>query len=296
MQGNVFTAVFMPVALGVIMLGLGLSLTIADFRRVVVYPRAVLVGLACQTLLLPLTCFAIARAFGLPPALAVGLMLLSASPGGATANLYSHLAKGDVALNITLTAVNSILSLLTMPLIVKLAMMQFLGQGREIPLQLGKILQVFLIVLVPVGIGMLVRSRNESLASKLGKPVKIVSALFLLLVIAGAVAKERAHLGEYFRQVGVAALTFNLASMAVGYFVPLLARLPQRQAIAISMEIGIHNGTLAIAVATTVLANDVMAIPPAIYSLIMFFTAAAFVFAVNRRTAAAETVTAETQG
>ncbi len=283
MQGNVFTAVFMPIALAVIMLGLGLGLTPADFRRVVVYPRAVLVGLGCQAILLPLTCFAIAKGFGLPPELAVGLMLLSASPGGATANLYSHLAKGDVALNITLTAVNSLLSLLTLPLIVKLAMTQFLGQGREIPLQLGKILQVFFIILIPVGLGMLLRSRKPALSASLGKPVKILSALFLLLVIAGAVAKERANHGPYFRQVGVAALVFTLANMAVGYSVPLLPRLPQRQAIATRREIALRNGTLAIAVATTVLASNVVAIPPAIYSLIMFFTAAAFGLLVSRR-------------
>ena len=280
---NVFTAVLMPIALGVIMLGLGLGLTFADFRRVLVYPRAVIVGLACQVVLLPLTCFAIAKAFGLPKELAVGLMLLSASPGGATANLYSHLAKGDVALNITLTAINSLLSLLTLPIIVQLSMTQFLGQGKEIPMQFGKIVQVFVIIIIPVLLGMFVRMRKEALAASLAKPVKILSAVFLLLVIAGAVSKERAHIADYFRQVGVPALVFNLSSMGVGYFVPLLARLPQRQAIAISMEIGIHNGTLAIAVATTILANSVMAMPAAIYSLIMFFTAAAFGFVVSRR-------------
>lgn len=285
MQSSIITTVFLPLALGVIMLGLGLSLSLADFRRVVVYPRAVFVGLACQMLILPAICFGIARGFGLPPELAVGLMLLSASPGGATANLFSHLAKGDVALNITLTAVNSVLSLFVLPFIVNLSLEAFMGAGKAIPLQFDKVIQVFAIVLVPVSIGMLIRAKKRSLASQLDKPVRILSAVFLLLVIASAVAKERANLGDFFRQVGLAALAFNLASMAVGYFVPLLLRVERRQAIAIGMEIGIHNGTLAIAIASapTLLNNSTMAIPPAIYSLIMFFTAGAFGFYLSRQ-------------
>jgi len=285
MQSNVLTAVFLPVALGVIMLGLGLSLTIADFKRVVVYPKAVIIGLACQMLILPFVCFGIAKLTGLPPALAVGLMLLAASPGGATANLFSHLAKGDVALNITLTAVNSVLSLFTLPLVVNLSLEAFMGQGKAIPLQFDKVIQVFAIVLVPVAIGMVIHAKKPGVALRMQKPVKILSALFLVLVVAGAVAKERANLAEYFRLVGFAALAFNLASMAVGYLVPLVVRLPKRQAIAIGMEIGIHNGTLAIAIASSpLLLNDsTMAIPPAIYSLIMFFTAAIFGTVVARR-------------
>ncbi|GMV14854.1 MAG: bile acid:sodium symporter family protein [Polyangiaceae bacterium] len=285
MQSNVITAVFLPLALGVIMLGLGLSLTLADFRRVVVYPRAVIVGLACQMLILPAVCFGIARGFGLAPELAVGLMLLAASPGGATANLFSHLAKGDVALNITLTAVNSLLSLLTLPFIVNLSLTAFMGEGKAIPLQFDKVLQVFAIVLIPVSIGMVIRAKKRPLADGLEKPVRIMSAVFLLLVIASAVLKERANLGDFFRQVGLAALAFNLASMTVGYFVPLLIKVERRQAIAIGMEIGIHNGTLAIAIASSplLLNNSTMAIPPAIYSLIMFFTAGAFGWLVSRR-------------
>lgn len=284
MQSSVVTVVFLPLALGVIMLGLGLTLSIADFRRVVVYPRAVLVGLGCQMLILPLVCFAIARGLGLPPSLAVGLMLLSASPGGATANLFSHLAKGDVALNITLTAVNSVLSLFTLPLIVNASLTEFMGVGKAIPLQPDKVIQVFAVVLVPVVLGMLVRANKPGVAAKLEKPVRVLSAVFLILVIGSAVLKERANLGEYFRQVGLAALTFNVASMAVGYFVPRLFRVERRQAIAIGMEIGIHNGTLAIAIASSpLLLNDSsMAIPPAIYSLIMFFTAAVFGWLVSR--------------
>lgn len=284
MEQSVITTVLLPVALGIIMLGLGMSLRIEDFKRVVVVPKAVLVGLGCQMLVLPMACYAIARAFRLPPELAVGLMLLSASPGGATANLFSHLARGDVALNITLTAVNSVLSVVTLPFVVNIALETFLGEGKALPLQFDKVIQVFAIVLGPVAIGMTLHAKAPDLSARLQKPVKIASAVFLVLVIGAAIAKERAHIGEYFRQVGLAALCFNLTSMLVGYFVPLLARLPKRQAVAIGMEIGIHNGTLAIAVASSplLLNNSTMAIPPAIYSLIMFVTAGVFGYVVTR--------------
>lgn len=286
MEQNVITSVLLPIALGVIMLGLGLSLTLADFKRVIVYPKAVAIGLACQMLILPAACLAIAHAFDLPPALAVGLMLLAASPGGATANLFSHLAKGDVALNITLTAVNSVLSLATLPLIVNLSLAHFMGEDRSIPLQAGKVISVVAIVLVPVAIGMVIRSRKPSVADAMDRPVRLLSAVFLLLVIGSAIVTERANLGTYFREVGLAALAFNLTSMAIGYAIPRAARVERKQAIAIGMEIGIHNGTLAIAIASSpaLLNNPVMAIPPAIYSLIMFFTAGAFGWFVARRT------------
>jgi bile acid:Na+ symporter, BASS family len=283
-ETQVLTAIFLPVALGVIMLGLGLSLVVDDFARVARIPRAVVVGLACQMLLLPIVALALAHLFALAPELAVGLMLLAASPGGATANLFSHLAKGDVALNITLTAVNSVLSVVTLPLIVNLSMAHFMGEERSIPLQLGKTLQVFAIVLVPVGIGMLIRARRPAVAARLARPVKVLSIVFLVLVVAAAISKERAMLGTYLGQVGMAALVFNLTSLLVGYTLPLLARLGRRQAIAIGMEVGIHNGTLAIAIASSpmLLNSTTMAMPAAIYSLIMMVTAAGFAFLVNR--------------
>lgn len=281
--GPLLTA-FLPIALGIIMLGLGLSLTVADFARVVQQPKPVLIGLGCQLLLLPLVCFGLAEGFALAPALAVGLMLLAASPGGTSANLYSHLAHGDVALNITLTAVNSVIAILTLPLVVNLSLAHFMGEGQAIPLQFAKVLQVFAIVLVPVAIGMWVRSRYPAFAARMQRPVKIVSALFLVLIILLAVAKDWRTFVDYAPVVGAAALCFNLISLAVGYWVPRLFRLSRRQAIAIGMEIGIHNGTLAIAIALSpMLLNDsTMAIPAAIYSILMFFTAAAFGWWVSR--------------
>jgi BASS family bile acid:Na+ symporter len=295
MESNLLTALFMPLALAVIMLGLGLSLTLDDFRRILVYPRAVIVGLACQVLLLPVVCFAIATAFGLGPELAVGLMLLAASPGGATANLFSHLARGDLALNITLTAANSVLSVVTLPLIVGLSMAHFMGQGGAIPLQFGKVVQVVAIVLGPVAIGMVVRAKRPGLSARLDKPVRAISAAFLGIMIIATAIGERDGIVDAFLRVGPAALAFNLVSLVAGYVLPRLVRLPKRQAVAIGMEIGVHNATMAIAIASSpmLLGNATMAIPPAIYGLIMFVTATVFGLAINRRADRAGALAAE---
>lgn len=283
MTASPLLTVFLPAALGIIMLGLGLSLTLADFTRVVRFPKPVLVGLACQVLLLPVACFFIAKGFGLAPALAVGMMLLASSPGGTTANLYSHLAHGDVALNITLTAVSSVIAILTMPLIVNFSLAHFMAGDQALPLQFGKVLQVFAIVLGPVLIGMALRQRFPLFAARMQKPVKIASALFLVAIVAMALVKDWQTVTAYAPVVGLAALSFNLLSLAVGYCVPRLLKLSQRQAVAIGMEIGIHNGTLAIALALSpaLLNNSTMAIPAALYSVLMFFTAALFGWWVN---------------
>lgn len=281
MESNFFNVVLLPLALGIVMLGLGLSLTPLDFKRVIVYPKAIVIGLVSQMLILPVVCFLIAKLLGLSPELAVGLMLLAASPGGPTANLYSHLSKGDVALNITLTALNSFLTLFSLPFIVNFSINYFMKSGQVIPMQFGKIMEVFAIVLIPVSLGMLVKSLYPKISSILDKPVKILSALFLVIIIAGVVFKERENIGTYFKIAGIASLAFNLFSIGVGYYLPRLFKLQEKQAIAIGMEIGIHNGTLAIFIALTVLGNGVMSIPPVIYSLIMFFTAAAFGYMVN---------------
>ena len=161
MNDSVLTSVLLPIALAIIMLGLGLTLTVADFARVLRMPKAVLIALGTQVILLPLICFGLVKLFDLEPALAAGMMLLAASPGGTTANLFSHLAGGDVALNVSLTAVNSVLAVVTLPIVVNLSLDHFLGEG-QIGLQPAKMLQVFAIVLVPVALGMLLRAKTGS--------------------------------------------------------------------------------------------------------------------------------------
>lgn len=287
MSGSLVTNVFLPLALGAIMLGLGLSLTLADFTRVVRYPKAVVIGLLVQMLLLTGMGFLVARLFGLPPELAVGLMLLAASPGGATANIYSHLARGDVALNITLTAINSLLSLVALPFIVGLALRFFMASDQYVPPPVRKVVEVGVIILGPVAIGMVLRHLWPRFAARMEKPIRLFSVLLLAALVAAAVVQEWKTLTTYFVVVGGACLLFNLLSMGVGYAVPLAARLPERQAVAIAMEIGIHNGTLAIFIALNVLGNSTMAVPPAIYSLIMFVTAGVFAWWLTRRARAA---------
>lgn len=283
MQQSLATTVFLPVALGIIMLGLGLSLTLADFKRVTQYPKTVTIALICQMIVLPALCFALVIVTNLDPVLGVGMMLLAASPGGATANLYSHLSKGDVALNITLTAINSILTLFTLPLIVNFSLNYFMESGQYIPVQFTKVIEVFAIVLIPVSIGMFIKKRWPVFALRMDKPVKIASALILIALIISVTVREKHVLVEYAGSLGLPVLLFNSMSMAVGYYIPRMLRVDKRQSIAIGMEIGIHNGTLAIYIALSVLANSTMSVPPALYSLMMFFTAALFGFLVNRK-------------
>lgn len=282
MQASILTDLLLPLAIGIIMFGLGLSLTLDDFRRVARYPLAVGSGLFLQVLLLPLAALVIALALKLSPDHAVGLMLLAAAPGGATANIYSHLARGDVALNITLTAVNSLLCLLTLPIVLDLSLDFFLGAGQYVPPPHRKVIEVGAIILVPVALGMLVRARAEGFAIRAEKPIKFFSILVLAVLIAIAIYMERAALWPSFVAVGSACLAFNLVSMATGYLAPLALRLPRGQAIAIAMEIGIHNAALAIYIALNVLKNPAAAVVPGIYSLVMYVTASLFAFVLIR--------------
>ncbi|MGW8991646.1 bile acid:sodium symporter family protein [Streptomyces zhihengii] len=277
--------VLLPAALALIMLGLGLSLTVADFRRVAQYPVPVAVALVCQIVVLPAVCLGLVLLFDLPAVLAVGMMLLAASPGGTTANLYSHLFGGDVALNITLTAVNSVLAVFTMPIVTNLSLAYFADGDTALGLRFDKTLQVFAVVLVPVAVGMLVRARFTEFAERMAKPVKVLSAVILLLVIAGAVAKEAEFLRSYLADVGLITFVFSVLSLAVGYGAARLARADHGQAVASCMEIGLHNSTLAItfAVSPALLNSSEMAVPAAVYGVLMFFTAGAAGFLLSRR-------------
>jgi BASS family bile acid:Na+ symporter len=288
-MGSALTTVLLPAALALIMFGLGLSLTVADFARVGRQPKAVVIALVLQLLVLPAICFGLVIAFDLPPLLAVGLLLLAASPGGTTANLFSHLFRGDVALNITLTAVNSVIAVVTLPVITNLAIDYFEpADAGSLGLQFGKTLQVFAIVLIPVVIGMVVRQRATAFADRMDKPVRIASAVVLALVIIGTIVAERDNITGYISDVGLPALLFCLASLTLGFLVPRLFGVVRRQAIASAFEIGVHNGTLAIAIAISVLDSVELAVPAAVYSVIMFPAAAVFGWLITRSTARTE--------
>lgn len=245
-----------------------------------------LVGLGLQTLLLPWVAFALALGVRLSPQLAVGPMLLAASPGGATATIYSRLARGDVTLNITLNAISSLPCLLALPLILNLSLAYFLGAGQYVPPPTMKVIEVALIIVLPVLLGMLVRAMAPAFAARAEKPFRQLSVVVLTLLIVAALGKEWQTLAGSLAAVWLACLLFNLARMAVGYAAPLAVRLPRRQATAIAREIGIHNGTPAIFIALNVQGNATMSIPAAVYSLLMFVTAAAFAASVARGNAA----------
>ncbi|MBP8018557.1 MAG: bile acid:sodium symporter family protein [Hylemonella sp.] len=285
MQQSALATIGLPISLAIIMLGLGLHLKIEDFKRILTQPRPIFVGLMAQVILLPLMCYGLCKGFGLSPELSVGMMLLAASPGGITANLFSHLFKGDVALNISLTAINSVLAIVTIPLIVNFALSSFMGGQVYVPLQFQKTLEVIMMVLTPVAIGMWIHAKLPNFSKTMDKPVKVASTLILFLLIASILFKEWAVISENFRVVGTASLAFNVGSMLVGYMVGRLTRLTEGQNRAIAFEIGIHNSTLAVYLALTVLKNGTMSVPPAIYSLLMFFTALAFGWWVDRKRA-----------
>ena len=268
---SALVAVGLPAALAVVMFGLGLGLTLDDFRHIRRAPRPVTIALAAQLLVLPVLCFGLVVLLELDPILAVGMMLLAASPGGTTANLFSHLFHGDVALNITLTAVNSLIAAVTLPVVVNLAVGYFDPPGAaDIGLQLDKSLQVFAIVLVPVGVGMTVRRAFPAFASLADKPVRIASAVVLALVVVGALVAERDKLGDYLADIGLVAVAFCVTSLGIGYALPRLFGVPERQAVASAFEVGIHNSTIAIAVAVSVLDTEALAVPAAIYGVLMF--------------------------
>lgn len=265
-------------ALFIIMFGMGLTLTPDDFRRVLKYPKAVITGLVNQLILLPLIGFAIASIMHVDAAMAVGIMILAACPGGATSNLITHLAKGDTALSVTLTAISSLITIVTIPLIVALSLNYFMGVDKEVELNIPRVFaQLLVITVIPVSLGMWVRAKKPDFADRMEKAVKIASAIVLALVIVGIIVKEKENVIGYFEQAGIMALSLNLATMLVGFLSAKALQLKLAQTITISIETGIQNGTMAIGVATIALQSSQLAIPAAIYSLIMFATAFAII-------------------
>ena len=281
-MGSALTTIGLPVALGIIMFGLGLSLRPSDFARVAKHPKAVVIALVCQLLVLPAICLGLVVVFQLPPVLAVGMMLLAASPGGTTANLYSHLFRGDVALNISLTAVNSVIAVFTLPLITNLAILWFLPGQDELGVQFAKAVEVFAIVLLPVVLGMLVRWWKPGFATRMDKPVRIASMVILAVVIAGAIVSNWKLLLDNVGSLALITIVFCLISLAVGFLVPRLFRVEPRQAVASSFEIGIHNATLSIVIAQTVIGSVEMSLPAAVYGVLMFFVALGWGFLLRR--------------
>ena len=283
MQSSVLTELFLPFSLAVIMFGMGLSLRVEDFKRILIYPKAVGIGLLNQLILLPVLAFGIAKAFQLPPELAVGLMILAVCPGGATSNLITHLAKGDAALSITLTACSSVITVFTIPFLVNYSIGYFIPGGEAQQLEVvGTVVSVLFITLFPVTLGMITLAKAPALAQKWDQPFRKISTVFFVIIVLAAILKERDNLVQYFIEAGPAALALNLSTLAVSFAMAKWTGLPFRQGLTIAIESGIQNGTLGITIAATLLVNSVMSIPSAIYSLLMFGTAALVILWGNK--------------
>lgn len=276
---NPTATAFLAIALIVIMTGMGLSLTLADFKRVLQQPKAVLVGFINQIIFLPLLAYCLIYLLKVDATLAMGVLILSACPGGPTSNLLSHLAKGDTALSVTLTAVNSIITIFTIPLIVNFGLKEFFPAQTEISAPVGSIVSSLVAVIaVPLTVGMLINKFKPHLASVLDRPVRIASTLILVVIILGLVIAERATIVDHVKHSIVIILALNVLTMSIGFITSKLSGLNFKQALTITLESGNQNGTLAIHIAVVSLGQMDFAIAAAVYSLIMYFTAAIPIF------------------
>lgn len=276
--------VVLPAALAVIMLSLGLALTPADFRRVATQPRGIAVGITNLALISPLLAFAIAEIYSLEPVLAVGLVLLGASPGGTMANLLTHLARGDTALSISMTAISSLAAIVTVPLFLQLSTSHFGATDLDDSVDmLGVVIRVLLITVIPLAAGMWLRARRPERVAEVEGTVKRIALGIFLAVVIGVVVAEFDRVTDQLGDVAAAVVTLNLAAMAISFAIARLARLDDRQATAIAIELGVHNSTLAIAVGATI-ATD-LTIPAAVYASFMFVSAGLFARLMYKRNA-----------
>jgi BASS family bile acid:Na+ symporter len=280
---NIVTDVILPLALAFIMFVLGLGLTGTDFSRVIKQPRDFFVGALSQVILLPVIAFILVKIWPIAPELAIGVMIIAAAPGGVTSNLLTSFAKGDVALSISLTAIISLFSVITIPFIV-LTSVELLG-GSNITQDISLFSMsrdMFLIVTVPVILGMLLRKFSSGVALKLEPIAKKVSIALFVLVLLGAIAAERENVISYFAQAGPITLILNVVMMIVAYYVAHFLASGTKQKKCITIECGLQNGTLAIFVATSIFGGGMYVIPAATYSLIMFATSLIFVYLVRK--------------
>jgi BASS family bile acid:Na+ symporter len=282
MEDSIFATVLLPLALAVIMVSLGMSLTPEDFKRVFVKPRGVSIGLINLVLISPLLAFGVAHAFSLEPALAVGLVLLGASPGGILANLLTHFARGDTALSITMTAISSLAAVLTVPLFLELATAHFGATHLDEEVNMiGVVARVLLITVIPLAIGLWLRAQRPEQVAVVGGTVRRITALVFVSAVVGVIVAEHDRVLDNLGAVAVAAVTLNIVAMSASFWIARLVRLDSRQATAIAIELGIHNAVLAIAVGATI--ASVLTVPAAVYASFMFIPAGLFAWLMYGR-------------
>lgn len=283
MPADLLTQVILPLSLFIIMFGMGLSLKLNDFKCILKSKKAMTIGLIGQMLILPSIAFLIAIAFQLPPEISVGIIIIALAPGGATSNMFTYLSKGDVALSISLTAVVSLITPFSIPLITALSLDYFMGSGANIELPILKtITQLLGITIVPVILGMLFLARWENAAKKIENILKWFSIFFLFLIIILIIGKSFTDIMGFFMQIGLAVLLLNISVLLIGYLLAKWASLSHAQTVTIGFEIGIQNGTLAILVAGTLIGNITMTIPATVYGILMFFTGGGFSWWMNK--------------
>ena len=281
---NFVTDVILPLALAFIMFTLGLGLSISDFSNVFKKPKNFLVGLVSQLFFLPIVGLVLVIIWPLPIEIAIGVMLIAAAPGGVTSNILTFFAKGDVALSVSLTAVMSLLSALSVPIVLAISIGLIGDSSLPESISLtGIALSMFLIVTLPVLLGMGVRSFLNSLTLKIEKSARFISTLLFVLVLLGAILAERENVVSYFAQTGLVVLTLNILMMLIAFYWSGFFGTGMSQKKAIAIECGLQNGTLAIFVGTTVFGGGLYIIPAATYSLIMYLTSLIFIYFIKNR-------------
>lgn len=284
MQSSLLTTVLLPIALAVVMLGMGLGLVPEDFRRILREPKAVTAGTLCQVVALPLIALLIVRVVPTPPVIAVGLIVLALCPGGPSSNLITYLARGDVALSVTLTALSSLITVFTIPVLANLAMRQFLGTDAAISLPVGDtMLSIALITLVPTAVGMALRQCWPAAAAALERQVSRLAVALLALIILALLIREAANVPGFVLRAGLAVVLLNGLGILAGCLTGRLLELPARQRRCLAIEVGMQNGTLALAITAGLLGSPEMAIPAALYSLVMYISGFGLIL-VGRRT------------
>ncbi|MEW2921221.1 bile acid:sodium symporter family protein [Muricauda sp. ANG21] len=276
---------FLPLSLAIIMLGMGMSLVPADFSRILKSPKAILIGLTNQLVLLPIVGFLLATSFDLSPTMAVGLMILASCPGGPTSNLITQVSKGNIALSVTLTAFSSTVTVFTIPFILSYVLAYF-GTGADVTIELpivDTIIQIMVITVIPIVVGMIIRRFRTAFALRMEKPMRIASTVLFILVFIAVIVSNIEIIGRGIREVGLVTLLLNVLTMGLGYVAYKLFKLDFKSAISITVESGIQNGTLAFVIATTILKNVEMAIPTGAYAIWMFITGGILMWRLGKR-------------
>ena len=271
---TIITQIFLPISLAIIMFGMGLTLMVSDFGRLFAYPKEVLVGLFNQLVFLPLIGFLIILLFDLNSSMAIGVMILSLCPGGPTSNLITQVARGNIGLSVTLTALASLITVFTIPIILSEAITYFTGETDvviELPI-VQTMLQILLITVIPVSIGMIIRKKNEAFALRMERPMRIASTVLFIIIFLLVMIANKDLIVEAMKEVGLATLLLNLSTMALGYITAKVFGIKGKSQISITIESGIQNGTLAFVIATTILNNVEMGLPTGAYSIWMFIT------------------------